>query len=229
MPVIVYKTLTLNIQYAQCRRILCEHCRQPFTYVWGDRSEFKATGVPLISSDEGMRQSAMRQAVGSLTNISKAGNKGESMCPSCKRYQGWMVRKSWMSMLGCGFAGGLILAGIVAGAAGVWLDWSAAVILGVIVVGTIVGTGLGGMVATRTGPHPDKTDESAMKDAEVAPFLQKCQEKSVDPVLFWYLALGNKPAEKEAFISLGVYDTTGQRPIFPRELGTTHVLQQLKQ
>jgi hypothetical protein len=229
MPVIVYKTLTLNIQYAQGRRILCEHCRQPFTYVWGAEQEFKATGVPLISSDEGMRKSAMKQAANALSNIAKTPNKGESMCPNCKRYQGWMVRKSWFSMLGCGLAAGLILAGIVAVAAGIWFNWGATAITGVLILGTVVGLGLGGAVATRTGPHPDKTDESAMKDAEVPPFLQTCQEKGADPVLVWYLALGNKPAEKQAFISLGVYDTTGQRPIFPRELGTTHVLQALKQ
>lgn len=229
MPVIVYKTLTLNIQYAQARRIVCEYCRQPFTYVWGAKQEFKTTGVPLLSSAEGMRKSAMKMAANALANVAKTPNKGESMCPHCKRYQSWMVRKSWMNSLGCGFLAGAVLAGIVAIGAGIWLAWGNGVLGAIVVTGTIAGLVLGSMVAKRTGPHPDKTDDSALKDADVPPLLQKCQEKSVDPILLWYVALGNKPAEKEAFLSLGVFDTTGQRPIFPRELGTTHVIQQLKE
>jgi hypothetical protein len=229
MPVIVYKTLTLNIKYAQARRILCEHCRQPFTYVWGDSQEFKATGVPLLSSDDGMRKSAMKQAANALAKVAKSPNKGLSMCPHCHCYQSWMVRKSWLAGLGCGLVAGLLLTGIVAIVAGIWFSWGSGLIAAVVAAGAVAGLAFGATSAVRKGPHPQKKDESAMTDGEVPALLKTCQEKNADFVLLWYLALGNKVAEKQALVSLGVYDTTGQRPLFPRELTTTHALVQLRQ
>jgi hypothetical protein len=229
MPVIVYKTLTVNIQYAQARRIRCEHCRQPFTYVWGDSQEFKATGVPLISSDEGMRKSAMKQATAALAKVAKSPNKGLSMCPHCRCYQSWMVRKSRLTGLGCGFLAGLVLAGIVAMVAGIWFSWGSALVVGVIAAGAVAGLALGAQMAVSKGPHPDKKDESAMTDADVPSMLKTCQEKNADFVLLWYLALGNKVKDKQALVSLGVLDSSGHRPIFPRELTTTHVIALMRQ
>jgi hypothetical protein len=229
MPVIVYKTLTLNIQYAQARRILCESCRQPFTYVWGDSQEFKATGVPLLSSDDGMRKSAMKQAAAALANVAKLPHKGQSLCPHCRVYQPWMVRRSWFTSLGCGLIAGVLLGFGVALGAGIWFSWGTNAIVGVAVAVTVAGLALGSTVAIRKGPHPEKTDESALRDADVPALLKKCEEQQADLVLLWYLALGNKVQEKQALVSLGVYDMTGQRPIFPRELSTTHVVAQLRQ
>ena len=227
MPVIAYKTLTLNILYAQSRRIQCEHCRLPFTYVWGKRDNFQAVGVPLLSSDEGMRDSAMKQAVNALAGVARDRNKGESLCPNCQRYQRWMVSNSRFSKLGCGGLLGLALAGIAAIITASSLDWGAAAILGLVAAGVIIGLALGARAAKKVGPHPGMSDRSAMKDDEVAPFLQVCQEKGVDPVLFWYVALGNRPGEKEGFVSLGVLDTTDQQPIFPRDLSTEYAIHRL--
>ncbi len=229
MPVIVYKTLKLNLQYAQARRIVCEHCRQTFTFVWGDSQQFEATGVPLLSSDDGMRKRAMTQAVKALTAVAKQPRKGMSMCPHCLRYQPWMVRKSRFATLGCGFGAGLALAVIISVVAGIWFDWGTRPIAAVVAAGVVLGLVFGAMNAVRTGPHTGKTDESAMRDSEVPPFLEKAKAQGVDPILFWYLALGNKVAEKQGLVSLGAYDMTNQRPIFPRELSTTHVLVQLAQ
>lgn len=68
MPVIVYKTLELKVLYVQARRILCEYCRQPFTYVVGERKTFNVTGIPIVSSDEGMQSEATKKAASSLLN-----------------------------------------------------------------------------------------------------------------------------------------------------------------
>lgn len=229
MPVIVYKSLKLDLVYAQGRRMLCEYCRQPFTLVWGDNKEFEATGIPLISSDEGMRKNAMKQAVKALEQIAKKPNQGHSKCPHCHCYQSWMVRRSILAGLGLGVAVGLALAGIVAVVGGVWLAWGSGGIFATIAVGAIAGFVVGLRLAVKKGPYPNEKDESALSDADATAFLKQCDEKSLDFVLAWYIALGRKVGQKQALTSLGVYDTTGRRPIFPRELTTTHVLVNLRQ
>jgi hypothetical protein len=229
MPVIVYKTLDLNILYVQARRILCEFCRQPFTYVLGDRKTFNVTGVPLVSNDEGMRKDAMKKAASGLARVARSKNQGQALCPHCKRYQGWMVRQSKMAGLGCGFLGGIAAAGLLAILAGIWFEWGSEVIFGVTIGGSLLGVGLGQVWSLDGGPHRDKEDQRAIRDDEVPRLLDRCRKEGYEPFLFWYLTLGNKTNEQEALVSLGISDSSGRPPIFPRELNSDFVVGQLGQ
>jgi hypothetical protein len=228
MPVIVYKTLNLNVLYVQGRRILCEFCRQPFTYVLGDRKTFNVTGVPIVSSDDGMRKEAMKKAASGLAHIARSKNNGQALCPYCKRYQKWMVSKSRTTAMGCGFLGGIVLAGFLAIFAGIWFQSSSEVMLALTVAGAVVGLAIGKRTSLETGPH-QKEDQRSLRDEDVPGFLQRCVQGGYEPFLFWYLALGNKAREKEALISLGVADVSGRPPVFPRELASDLVVRQLQQ
>ncbi len=84
MPVIVYKTMTIELFYAQGRRIQCEHCQQPFCYVTGGVQSAQTTGVPIVSSDDGMRQTALNQAISGLRKTAKKRKAGQAMCPHCQ-------------------------------------------------------------------------------------------------------------------------------------------------
>jgi hypothetical protein len=229
MPVIVYKTLDLNVLYVQGRRILCEFCREPFTYVLGDRKTFNVTGIPVVSNDDGMRAQAMKKAADALAKVSRSKYQGEALCPNCKRYQGWMVSRSMRTGLGCGFLGGVAVAGLVAILAGIWFAWSTEVIFGVTVAGAIAGVALGKMWSLTTGPHREKDDQRALRDGDVPGFLERCRQDGYEPFLFWYLALGNKANEQEALVSLGIADSSGRPPIFPREMSSDLVVRQLQQ
>lgn len=228
MPVIVYKTLNLSVLWVQGRRILCEYCREPFTYVHGDRKTFNVTGIPIVSSDDGMRKEAMKKAVTGLAQVARSKNQGQALCPNCKRYQRWMVSHSRTIGIGCGLLGGAVLAGMIALFAGIWFAWSAEVMVGLILAGAILGLVLGKMASLDPGPHRDKQDQRALADRDVPGFLDKCQQGGYEPFLFWYLALGNKANEKEALVSLGVHDSSGRPPVFPRELGSDLVLRGLQ-
>jgi hypothetical protein len=229
MPVIVYKTLDLNILYVQGRRILCEFCRQPFTYVLGDRKTFNVTGVPIVSNDEGMKKDAMKKAASGLAKIARSKNQGQALCPHCKRYQGWMVRQSKTVGLGCGFLGGLAVAGLVAILAGIWLEWGEGLIFGITGAGSLLGVVSGHFWSLDSGPHREKEDQRAIKDDEVPGLLDRCLKDGYEPFLFWYLTLGNKTNEKEALVSLGISDSSGRPPVFPRELNSDFVVGQLQQ
>ena len=228
MPVIVYKTMDLDILYVQGRRILCDGCRQPFTYVYGDRKTVNVTGIPIVSSDDGMRQSAMKKAATELAKLARAKNPGQALCPHRKRYQSFMIAQARKTAIGCGFFGGLLGVGALAIAAGIWFTWSSSAIVATTIAGAVIGL-VGGLKLTLTrGPHRDAEDQTSMKDEDIPPLLERCTEENCDPFLFWYLALGNEPGEKEALISLGVYDVSGRPPIFPRDLSSDVAVRQLQ-
>ena len=229
MPMIVYKTLDLKVLYVQARRILCEYCRQPFTYVLGERKTFNVTGIPIVSSDEGMQGEATKKAASSLAKIDKEKNKGVSLCPHCKRYQGFMVTHSQMMGLGCGFLGGLGIVGFAAMMASIWFMWSSTVVMGLTLGGSALGLAIGKKWALDRGPHRDLEDQRALKDDEVPDLLARCQQEGDEPFLHWHLAVGEEPAEDEAFLSLGIRDTSGRPPIFPREMVFDFVVGQLQQ
>lgn len=229
MPMIVYKTLDLTVLYVQARRILCEFCREPFTYVLGDRKTFNVTGIPIVSNDDGMRKEAMKKAADGLAKVSRNRNQGAALCPFCKRYQSFMVSQSRTIGLGCGFLGGIAFAGLVAILAGIWLAWSAETIFVVTAGGSLLGLALGKKWALDSAPHLDQEDGRSKRDDEIPSFLARCQQEGYEPLLFRYLALGNKTQEKEALVSLGVVDESGRRPVFPREMGSELVVQRLQQ
>jgi hypothetical protein len=228
MPVIVYKTLNLNVLYVQGRRILCEFCRTPFSYIVGDRKTFNVTGVPIVSSDDGMRKEASKKAAAGLARVAREKNAGQALCPHCKRYQRWMVSHSRMTGMGCGFLGGIAIAGLLAIFAGSWFGWGSEVMLGLTVAGAVAGIVIGKLASLDVGPH-QKEDQRALRDEDVPGFLQHCSQGGYEPFLFWYLAMGNKAREKEALISLGIADVSGRPPVFPRELSSDMVVRQLQQ
>jgi hypothetical protein len=228
MPVIVYKTLDLHVLYVQARRILCELCREPFTYVLGDRKTFNVTGVPIVSSDDGMRREAMKKASAGLTKVARSKNAGQALCPHCKRYQPWMVSHSRMTGMGCGFLGGIVLAGLLAIFAGIWFQWSSEWMLLVTVAGAATGLAVGKVHSLDGGPQL-KEDQRSLPDQDVPGLLERCRSGGYEPFLFWYLALGNKVKEKEALISLGIADVSGRPPIFPSELASDAVMRRLQQ
>jgi hypothetical protein len=228
MPIIVYKSLDLNLIYAQAFRILCERCSVPFTYVFGERQSYTVNGIPVLSSSDAMRKSAVKKAFDSLARIAKRKNRGRALCPHCKCYQRSMVRKAQQTTVSLCGMGGLLLGAVGALAllfnttAGGWLAW--AVLAGGVVAGLMAGRSL----AIKTGPHPQREDKNAMRDEEIQGWLATCAANRSDPVLSWYLVLGKQPLKGEALVSLGVTDLSGRPHVFPPELETDSVLQRLR-
>ena len=69
MPVIVYKTMTIELFYAQGRRIECDSCQRPFVYIHGGGESAQTTGVPVVSNDDKMWDNTLRQAIRSLNKL----------------------------------------------------------------------------------------------------------------------------------------------------------------
>ena len=107
MPVIVYKTMTIELTYAYGRRINCEHCGKPFTYIHYDNRSEQVTGVPLLSSDDKMRDNAAKQAIKNLAKLADKQKLGQATCPHCRQYQPWMISSAKATGFGCGALAGL--------------------------------------------------------------------------------------------------------------------------
>lgn len=231
MPVIVYKTMTVDLTYAYGRRINCEHCEEPFTYLHHDNQSAQVTGLPLINSDDKMRENAVKQAMKSLAKIADKKRIGQATCPHCRKYQQWMIRSAQTTGLGCGF-----LAGIALGLALCffirWLAGWENVLYSVFIPTAIISV-ISAFVCMFCNINPDeylkdesKKDPRSMTDEDLDEYLAKCDAEDYDPAKFWYLMLGNQPGER-ALLSLGFDDLTGE-DFFPEEYTTSHMLDQMQ-
>lgn len=222
MPVIVYKTMTISLFYAQGRRIECDSCGQPFCYIHGDVQTARVIGVPLISGDDRMRRDALKQAVAGLRFTAKVKQAGEAMCPHCQCFQNWMVSAAQNSgMLWFGIPG-MVLGGIIS-AVGIAIAESRELVLPALTVGAVFGlvTGIlfGRSQAPGRGPHHDSIDDRSMTDDQFQTYLQTCEANEVEPFLAWWVGVGNKPGDQELPVSVGLEDTTSA-PKFPANLST---------
>ena len=226
MPVIVYKTMTIELFYAQGRRIECDSCQQPFVYIHGGVESAQTTGVPVVSNDDKMRDNALRQAIRSLKKTAKKQQVGEGKCPHCHCYQEFMVKNSHLGNMGCFFTIGLglcTLGPLILNAIFEWTEeWGTMLMTGAI-VGGILGLVLGKMSAVTRGPHPDEEDGRSMTDEEFEGFVAKCEEEEYDPFLLWWINCDNQPGDKQAPVGIGLEDETGQRR-FPVEISTDYIM-----
>ncbi len=140
-----------------------------------------------------------------------------------------MVSHSRTVGLGCGFLGGIALAGLIAMLAGMWFAWGAETVFGMTAAGALLGLALGKQYSLDSAPQLDKEDGRSMRDGDIPSFVARCRRDGYEPILFWYLTLGNKTNEKEALVSLGVRDESGRPAIFPREMGSEFVVERLQQ
>ncbi|MCJ8332161.1 MAG: hypothetical protein HRT89_09995 [Lentisphaeria bacterium] len=231
MPIIAYKTVTINIHYAQGRRIDCEHCHQPFTYITDGDESAQSTGLPLVSSDEGMGKSAMKGLSKSLASVAGKKNTGHGICPHCSQYQGWMVRNSLTKNIGCCSFGIAFVFALVPVIINIFKDhldmgmW----ILGAAILGFILGIGLGFLTALKGGVQRELDEDEtilSMDDEFLQAHLDACGENDYDPILTWLLMTGFEPSDDAPLISLGFNDYSKQQ-IIPYEISSVAALEEL--
>ncbi len=74
---IVYKTLEARIQSAQARRIRCAFCSTRHTVLALSTHTRREDGLPLLSSDAGMRRAAYLSAFTDAREAALARHRGE--------------------------------------------------------------------------------------------------------------------------------------------------------
>jgi len=229
MPVIVYKTMSIDVRHVQVRRIACENCAARFSVVHAGNFTSQTTGVPVLSSDDGMRKQALSSALKRLQKIARKRHAGVARCPSCNEAQQWMSRNTYAGNIGC-LGAILLCGGGIAGAIyALFADIRAAGPMAVgALVGFVVGSALGAFASKRSLEGPPG-DPRALDDDGLRRLLRTCEEHDLDPALAWYYGeLGNKaPPPKSMVVSLGISDPEGTFAI-PDDMRTDTVLTNLR-
>lgn len=231
MPVIVYKTLDVEMRAAMARRIECGHCTKPFTFIHSEMCGGSSVGVPLLSSDDSMRQAAGMRAVGSLRKLANRRLLRRALCPWCKRYQPWMLNSPWAGVVVFGLLGGVVAAIAMSLAHG-FGDWKGSALTTAVLsglVGALIFGALGYLRRPRIGPHKDRPHPESMRDEEMLSHFSRCEEGEMDPFFAWLLDLDTEEATDigDSLVSLGVQDWTG-RPIAPEEYRSDAILDALE-
>jgi hypothetical protein len=219
----VKRKVTVRMFHAQVRRIDCDHCDQPYSFVEGGNTSGEAEGSVLLSNSEELGRTAFRRLATTLEKQANTENRGMGRCPHCHQLQDWMVKQDRAGNLGCFGVLGLVL-GVGAWILMAWLSdgatWS--VILGVLATLLCTAAGLGGgwALAEKPGAKPDEKDPRVKTDEELLAWMQECLERNNDPALHWWLELGNDPHEKAMPFSLGVLDLAKNKSGVPEPLST---------
>jgi len=167
-------TKTFVAMAAQPRRIACEHCHEVFVYLATQKlkasiEDWRSTADATFAArgDGQLRLQAEKFA-------SKP-RRGAALCPSCKRYQPWMVRDSWLRPLlwsggVCGAVG--LLASFTLGfieyvndASSVEWEALVAIPLAAFAAGLVPGALWAIVFGLRPGAHLERADARALDEA----------------------------------------------------------------
>ncbi len=227
MPMIVYKTLDLDVYWVQSRRLKCDNCMNPFVLIHHDTFNISTTGVPLVSNDEKMRDKVLRQARGKLRSLARENEVGHAACPHCGHYQKWMISSSYLGSITCFSIATPVLVGV---AGGIWSWFSTnpnALMITLIAAGCglLVGATLGFLWARSDCKPQSERDEKSMTDEEFTEMVQKAEAEEADHALAWHFhAEDSEPGEKTLVVSLGFLDEVGDMTGVPESISTTQAL-----
>lgn len=219
MPVIVSKSVSINLCYVQARRIECLCCQRPFCYVLSDTSTVQVQGAPYAMNPEPLRRKAMTLAEERLQKVAKKPKLGEAACPHCKQYQPWMVLNSHRKQMGWGGVIGVVIGAGLYAANAIWelsgkLD-SGEALLGLAGLGLAAGLTIGKVRSINKGPHNEE-DHRAFPDENFLGLAAQCMEREQDPILTWFTMLGGDPGD-HAMVSLGFKDEVEPPLISPSD------------
>ena len=228
--VIFYRAVSFQTVHAQVRRIICDACKKPFSYVIGDFEQTQTNGFPGFSDDDGMREEAFEMGLKKLARLARKEHRGEARCPHCDVYQQFMVRASLVKHLGWGIGIGLVFGGmgtsILGGAGFVFPVGLIPAVVGATMLCILIGGVIGKMCALSTGPHQGNKDARSMTDEQFVQHLEESARVDLHPAMAWFFLLGYGHDPNWRMISLGIDDKT-PTPLAPHELSTDHILDQL--
>ena len=217
------RELSLRIRWLQGRRLACAHCGGKFTCLAEGNRKISTTGIPLLSSDEGMQAALRKAALERLRKEDARRGWEVARCPGCRRYQPWMVRRSRLRRaLPWGF-GPFLAAWILTGLPP--LISGSLPHLG-IALGLGTGGGLLGLAfSLRPGAFRGDPDPRGISDEDLRTLLDHAKAVDGDPLVEWYLSFHEEVPKKDLLLTMGFRDATGE-DFLPEEVASAAVLEE---
>lgn len=206
----IKRVLTIKLFYAQARRVDCEHCGKPYTWIDGGTETGRAEAGAMLSDDNELRREAFRQVADPLVEAAEKERIGRGRCPHCHQLQQWMFVTR-----GDAIGGSIVAAVVAAVVLGLVTRWLSSTMTALYVAGGVAGVGLlgalifGGRLADKPGPQPDDKDVRAKTDAQLQEWIEASRARGEDPFLTWWQSAGHEPPAKAAKVSLGLLDNSG--------------------
>ncbi|MEM6995498.1 MAG: hypothetical protein AAF721_33620 [Myxococcota bacterium] len=209
--------MSVGIQWAQARRITCEHCSQPYTFVEGGTERADAGQSVAFADAAELRRTAFRDAANAVDEAAEIAERGRGHCPHCHQLQEWM-RVSAATAIG----GLLAVSAAVAGLAG-YLAESAIAVAAVAGVGAVLSVVVGRKLADPPGPAAHRVDPLVKTDEQLIALIGQFADPTRDPLVQWW-----KTAAKPAVLnnknliefSMGIWDQATQPLDVPYGLTT---------
>lgn len=217
-------SITVTLRFAQARRIDCEHCGQPYTFVEGGTTTGFESSSGAFADEADMRRSAFREAANTLDEYGEDAQRGRGRCPHCHRLQEWMRVTAGTAIAGFAIAS-LVVAGILGFAASFFtsdtIAWGGAG--GLAAVGVILSLLFGKHAADSEDPVPI-VDHAVKTDEQLHEYIQASLDAGEDPFLRWWKA-AEKPHisdyEKNTIeFSMGLWDQSTTSLDIPEALTT---------
>lgn len=199
--------LTIELFYAQARRIDCAHCSKPYTWIEGGVETGRTEAGVAFSDENEMRRESFRKAADPLVEVAAREQVGRGRCPHCHQLQPWMVVSKGLAVVGSLVAA--VVAAAVVGFIAYKLGSPTAAAYGgggVAVVGVLLALVFGARLADKPGPQPDEKDDGVKTDAQLLELIRSGGKGRQDPFVSWWRSTGHEPPAKAAAVSLGLLD-----------------------
>ena len=218
------KIVSIKVFHAQIRRISCEHCREPFSFVDGGTLTGDAVGGGVFGADDDdLRRLAFRKVARMLEQRGRREQRGEGRCPHCGALQAWMVKNARR-----GSMERFALWGLVPGGLATILLFNLlpseelAFVIGLALTVLLAGAGaaFGYLRAKGRGERAGENDPRVRTDEQLRDWMERCLQRNHDPALQWWLDCGAKPPQRSMHFSLGVLDLAEPSSGVPEPLST---------
>jgi hypothetical protein len=213
--------LTIQLFYAQARRIDCAHCSKPYSWIEGGVQTGRTEAGVAFSDENEMRREAFRKAADPLVEVAGREQVGRARCPHCHQLQPWMFVSKGTAVIGS-----LVAAVVAAGVLGFIAYQLGSATTAVYTGGGVAGVGIllalvfGARLADKPGPQPDEKDDGVKTDAQLLELIQRSGDSRRDPFVSWWRSTGHEPPAKAAAVSLGFLDRS-KSPLTVDEALTT--------
>ena len=207
---IVMKTREVDIFFVQGRRVCCEKCGKPFTFLlWGKRKG-TAVGLPILSGKEEMGERCIKTGLRRIGHFLANNDIGCAACPSCEHTQGWMLEfhkravvkrrlkwglgSAWFIGWFIGFALVLILFLMS------W-DMEEGGLLAAMLLPVPVSLILGVVWAVRSVRRPPDDAYISATDEDLRAWIEACEVQELNPILAWYSVVARSIFANKSFIA----------------------------
>jgi hypothetical protein len=203
----VYRSLWL-----QPRRIVCEHCYEAFVYLASGRVKsqvelWRGTAESVFATQGGL------QLGNKVAKATKGRRLGRALCAHCRRYQGWMIRRSWSVVFAGAIAAGSFLGFLASCVFADPVESAAGWTTGGFVAGLFAALAWVSLKGPWPGAHLERRDPWSLSDPDWNALVAASGGKTAEAARRWFALTGERLKKNTTLWPLDLRDDVGVRSV----------------